>query len=102
MVSVQRQGGFGSGPSFVFGGHCEGIVITRGGIVWEEIVTSVLGGGCMRGMQCGVDLGYELNILARRKTTENFLRRVIPVVCRINRTRRYLCITSNGTMLSVQ
>ena len=44
---------------FVFGGrgqHCEEILITQGGIVWEEIVKSVLGWLCMRGMQCGVDV----------------------------------------------
>jgi len=41
---VQKGGGEGlsSGPSFVFGGqHCEGILITQGGIDWEEIVESV-------------------------------------------------------------
>ena len=40
----RRGEGVSSGPSFVCGGqHCEEIFIAQGGIVWEEIVKSVLG-----------------------------------------------------------
>ena len=62
-----------AGLSFEFGQYYDTIFIAMGGLCWCEISDVSVGEGCVRGILCKADFGYQLIIRSRNETSHKSL-----------------------------